>query len=301
MAGVISVDLDRIYEYVEAQAMRGVASATEYAVGRIKKHAPVRSIFRGTTFRTGKAGFREPITRRVSYRGEQRIGHANSSLPLFRTVHKTGSVFITGDFRRVDPSVLSRRRPGKLLRGVQGKLATIGTGAREGTIGEGGVDAFGLRKATQYSVGGSEKAGELSGFVVTKGGRVSKIDPSQLKSHTRSGETVQTSGGRALTTRGKYEVRMGRANFRSPDDGITRVGGRLKGEIHMEGPIIEDGIIWGYVVSATKDPETGTLYPWYQEFGSAHNRPHPFMRPGLHESRGRLRRDVKGAVRRGPQ
>jgi len=274
-----------IIQYIERQAAIGVERAAAIAVVNIQKHAPVRKIFRGTTYRTSKRGFREPKPRRLTFEGDDRRGHANSLFPIL--VNRTGRVktTFTGDFRRVSIS-----RPGHLAR--------LQTGAHEGTIGESGPAAFGRFKATSYSREGSESPKDLAVFSQVKGGKVRKVNPLTL--HPLSGENLRVQGGkRAVTARGKFEIRTGRANFRSPDDGVVRVGGRLRGEIHATGAVMRDGIVSALVVSATKDPETGRLYPKDQEFGNRHNPPHPFMRPGLHDSRGALRRELKNALRIG--
>jgi HK97 gp10 family phage protein len=89
-----------------------------------------------------------------------------------------------------------------------------------------------------------------------------------------------------LTSRGAYEVRSGRANFGSGKN--TTVGGRLRGEIFAQPakPTGETAEAW--VISPTP-------YAKYQEFGTRHNRAHPFLRPALEESRG----DILTAVREG--
>jgi len=281
VAGVITFEPEKVYRAIEKQAIRGVALATKDAAERIRKHAPVRKLFQGTTYKVGKSGFRKPINRRVSYGGggqpgERHVGHANSAVPVFRTVHPTGKTFITGDFRRVNIAT--------------GRLDKIATGYRQSTIGKGGPSAFGSADRGEVSGReGSTDPGELAGYVVS-GGRTRKINPKTLQPR---------SATKLLTSRGGYEVRSGRANFTS--GGATRVGGRLRGEIHDEGPVVERSTVWGYVVSATKDPQTGRLYPRDQEFGTSHHPAHPFMRPGLQESRGSLRRHLRESIRTGAQ
>lgn len=44
--------------------------------------------------------------------------------------------------------------------------------------------------------------------------------------------------------------------------------------------------------------ESPTPYATYQEFGTSHNRPQPFLRPALYESRNILRFEVRKAVDR---
>lgn len=267
------INLDQVVTEIERRGRDGLKLAADYAKVRAQEHAPVRKIFKGTTFRVGKTGFREPIPRRVSVEGEQRVGHANSLMPLLRRRDTAGKTqFISGDFRQIDP--------------VTGRLRQIGTGRTETNRG-------------------SQAVGELAVFTRDKGGRIQKVDPAKLK--PVSGEQIGK-----LTSRGRFEVRSGRANFQ-PSPVIervggkairasrepARVGGRLRDEIHVEGPFNEGRFIWMEVVSATKDPKTGRLYPRDQEFGTRHHPPHPFLRPALQESRGPLRRHVREAIRGG--
>jgi hypothetical protein len=273
MAG-FAFNPEPIITYMGRQATTAVMRATDIAVQHAKRHAPVRKLFKGSSFTT-KNGFRAPVVHRVRAGDVQRMGHANSFRPLLRNRTGDTTTFFSGDFRRVR----------------SGRLVALGSSARESTIGEQSPAAFGRFKATKVGVeGGTADTGEVAVFQKVGGGKLKKLDTGQ-----------QTFSGRNfLTSRGRFEVRSGRANFTSPS-GITRVGGRLRGEIHAEGPEVYQGVIWGYVVSATKDPETGTFYPYYQEFGSAHNRPHPFLRPGLADSRGALKREIRAAVRLGPK
>lgn len=276
----LTIDFTSVEAKIERFARRGGEVAAAHALERIRKHAPVRKIFRGTTYKTGKSGFREPVSRRVRFDGDQRSGHANSAVPLFRTKTASGTAFISGDFRRVNTT--TRR------------LREIGTGARASTIGEPSTAAYGRYKPTQHVVDGSTSSGSLT-LVNVVGGKAKLANPAKVK--PISAENLKTGAGKVLTTRGRYDVRSGRADYKS--NGATRVGGRLRGELHVEGPVDEDGILWWYVVSATKDPQSGRLYGLDQEFGTKRHKPHPFMRPGLHESRGALRRSVKSAIKEG--
>ena len=87
-----------------------------------------------------------------------------------------------------------------------------------------------------------------------------------------------------LHRRGQYEVQSGRADFNGA------VGGRLRGEIHTVPAAGTGTHFTAMVVSPTP-------YAKYQEFGTRHNPAHPFLRPGLHESRAEVRDLIKAAVR----
>lgn len=95
------------------------------------------------------------------------------------------------------------------------------------------------------------------------------------------------AGAPETTSRGRYELRTGRANFTGP--GGTTVGGRLRGEIHVV-PAEGRGPRWtAKVVSPTK-------YAKYVEFGTRHSRAQPFMRPALSQVREGFRGRMRSAV-----
>lgn len=253
MAGVLTLDIASMEERIVQLAMKGGQAGAEYALGRVKARAPVRKIFRGTAYHES-GGFRKPRLRQVGFSdpltGEtNRLrGHPNDLQPLFRSRQGNATVFLSGDFRRVDPN-----HPGRLS-----KLAPR----------------------------------DITAVTVVGGKAIRQPLSQELSAHQ-----VRVTGGKALTGPGRYEVRTGRANFKDPSSGTTRVGGRLRGELHIEGPFRREGIIWWYIVTRTK--ERGRLYGRDQEFGNRHTRPHPFLRPGLHESRGPFRKAVKGSIAEG--
>jgi len=129
--------------------------------------------------------------------------------------------------------------------------------------------------------------------------------------------TGRGSGTFALTARGRYELKRGRAFFGAKDEndsfhqvkrpegwsgdhedrrGIrvveTRLGGRLRNEIYTTPPVRRGQWIWVWVVSPTP-------YARYQEFGTRHNRAHPFLRPALYEARRFLPNAIRSAFRHG--
>jgi len=98
------------------------------------------------------------------------------------------------------------------------------------------------------------------------------------------------SGAPPLTSRGRNELRSGRANFTGP--GGTTLGGRLRGEIHMV-PAEGSGPRWvAKVVSPTR-------YAKYVEFGTRHSRAQPYMRPALAQVRESFRGRMRAAAQLG--
>lgn len=94
-----------------------------------------------------------------------------------------------------------------------------------------------------------------------------------------------------LTARGRYELKTGRATYRSPG-GRTTLGGRLRGEIHAdyaEG----GGPVW---VARVVSP---TPYAKYVEFGTRRSRAQPYLRPALAQVRESFRARMVNATRLG--
>jgi HK97 gp10 family phage protein len=95
------------------------------------------------------------------------------------------------------------------------------------------------------------------------------------------------AGAPELTSRGRYELKVGRANFSGP--GGTTLGGRLRGEIHVV-PAEGRGPRWvARVVSPTR-------YAKYVEFGTRHNRAQPYLRPALSQVRESFRSRMRAAA-----
>jgi hypothetical protein len=282
-AGGVQINFGRIEQRIVQRAMSGGQVGAEYALSRAIHHAPVRKLFRGTTYSTSRAGFRQPRLRRANAGSVQRIGHANSAEPLFRTRNAQGKTeFLSGDFRRVRNGKLVKIRtstdiPASQRRGYRAQV-------QGGTIlfarGRGGkltARAIAPISASQVRPSGRP--------VVKPTGRF-EIEGSTRAHFTTGGNLV---GGKSLPS--------GRLVGQTRRGSTTRVGGRLRGELHVQGPVRQDATFWWYVVSATKDTETGRLYPLDQEYGTRHHPPHPFLRPALAESRDKFRNAVKRTLR----
>ena len=98
----------------------------------------------------------------------------------------------------------------------------------------------------------------------------------------------------ALDRRGASEVKTKRALFVGSTKvgrGIgASIGGRLRGEIYSEAPSVSGLQAESWVISPTE-------YAKYQEFGTRHNRAHPFLRPAAEESRDEVVGLIADAVR----
>lgn len=244
------LDEQKLEAFLFDKASKVANDAAQYALGRIKRHAPVRKIFKGSAYRKSElfsryaspAGVaKEAINKRVRTPGSESgailLGHPNSMEPVFRTSRGTR---VTGDFRRV--RVMGTALPGGGLLVGSRQLARV----------------------------------PFNESVVHRGGRLEDI----------------SQGGKAnaslrLTGKGRFEVRSGRANF-TGSDGVGRVGGKLRGSIFVHPAERVGDEVWAWVVSPVK-------YSRPMEFGTVHNRPYPYMRPGLAESRDAFKRLARNA------
>lgn len=96
-----------------------------------------------------------------------------------------------------------------------------------------------------------------------------------------------------LTSRGRYEVRSGRAIHRevlASGNVRVQIGGRLKASIESEG-VISTG--QGSTVKVT----AAAPYAKFVEFPTTHNAAQPFLLPALHDNRTRLRQALARELR----
>lgn len=91
-----------------------------------------------------------------------------------------------------------------------------------------------------------------------------------------------------LSRQGAYEVRTKRAKFTTFEH--AGIGGRLRGEIYSTTPRPVGKQVEAWVISPTE-------YAKYQEYGTRHNRAHPFLRPAAEESREEVISLIAGAVK----
>ena len=97
-----------------------------------------------------------------------------------------------------------------------------------------------------------------------------------------------------LTSRGRYEVRSGRAIHREVlASGAVRVqiGGRLKASIGAEDVIPNQS-------GATVKVSARVRYAKFVEFPTTHNAAQPFLLPALHDNRTRLKETLRREVRK---
>ena len=114
----------------------------------------------------------------------------------------------------------------------------------------------------------------------------------------KAGEIHQAT---VLDRHGAYEVKLALASSsrhnprsaRSLRWGHAYVGGRLRNSIRAIRPSMSGGVATAWVVAGGEEAP----YAKYQEFGTAHNAAHPFLRPALAESRADIVSRIAAAIR----
>ena len=160
-----------------------------------------------------------------------------------------------------------------------------------------------VRKTFKGNVGAASLQSGIEAAAEAQLRRDIGIGPGPVRTQRTAGSAVHSimsyrqltggqlgSGAPQLTSRGRNELRSGRANFTGP--GGTTLGGRLRGEIHMV-PAEGGGPRWvAKVVSPTR-------YAKYVEFGTRHSRAQPYLRPALSQVRESFRERMRAAARIG--
>ena len=91
-----------------------------------------------------------------------------------------------------------------------------------------------------------------------------------------------------LTSRGRYELKSGRANFKT--GGKNFLGGRLRGEIRADPAEVSGTAAVGRVVSPTP-------YAKFVELGTHHSRAQPYLRPAIAQQREMFRTRLAKVIR----
>ena len=312
---------EQIEDRVLAGAFRGLDLTIDFALAKARHYVPVRAIFRRT---------------RMS--GKARLGTASAALSAdlspaqVLTAYRRRPLNTARQFERFSQSqppthqITVQRIPlGQFRRLHQEDMlhqafGLLQPGGHEATKGRSSIQRVFRGHANSEipvaRVGDVTIAGDLR---LVQGGRlkpvpylksthgVVKVKPPPRSGYEQFSVAEQRIyGGKnhsaLLTSKGAYEVKSGRANYTR--SGETRVGGRLKASLRSEKPTLSyrSGVHWGYVIAGGGNYPDGTSVTFVarmQEYGSRHNRPHPFLRPALYEARGVLRANVLSSIVRG--
>ncbi|HET9613592.1 MAG TPA: hypothetical protein VFP22_02170, partial [Candidatus Limnocylindrales bacterium] len=270
------LDTAKIKDYFVNASIRAANMAARAGLEHIRQHAPVRKIFRGTSYSSiGKL----PVLQQPA-----RFGTPNSA--GYASPHRTGR--IARQYRTRVPEEQGKiTRPGQTEEDVQTHRQRLGHANSVQPVFRFKNKGFNTLVTGDFRrVQNGELVAATPSIVRQRGNRL--VDVPYAGPPVTARDLIAPGGKQLLTSRGSFEVKSGRATFVDKLDGKSRIGGRLKSELRTIDAAFDGDHVWAYVISPTVDPETGYPYPRAQEFGSAHNRPHPFMRPGLHETRNEL-------------
>lgn len=287
----MAIDTARITAELAVRAEVGLRRAAEFALGRAQHHAPVRAIFdrrrspRGPAFRNkgpirSAQAYRKFLAsksraRRVDLASAPRGAESLVSLGLGQqtggsTAPGRSSTLIAADSGRTS------KKSGKFIPGRPLSRSSRRLGRATSFAGHANSLVPVFRQGKSRVTGDFRRIGRAGPSVTQQG--------SSRPSIVSAGRSEQIRRS-FLTSRGRFEVGSKRASFQG------RIGGRLRGELHLTPPRWRGRTLWIYVRSTVP-------YAGYQEFGTSRHRAQPFMRPALYESRTILRSEVAKAVKR---
>ena len=257
-------------EAIEQAAENAVKGGLAQVVERARHKAPVRRIFKGD--------------RKIKFRGAVGVQHLQLNEtrgPAFRYAERaavsvgflhSGRSFASPVFRGIESS---GRGPIETRGEFQSRVKVPASDRVLRLSPEDRIAARGRPNSSQPVIR-VEGLGRITGNFRELSG------PGQLAHGTIyarvNGRTVRGELSSALTARGAYEVRKGRATNAETGE----IGGALRDSIKAEGPFVTRGEVYGFV-SAAAFNEQGFNYAYAQEIGTGHNRPQPFLRPALRE------------------
>lgn len=307
---------------LEVRAEVALRKAGEFALGRAKHHAPVRALYKRS--RRGRAFTQKgPITTASAYKKFRKSKERRRRIDVQDSVDTSKDALAkAGDTKASDVQALQGFAGAQQQGGVRSKGGTTvdpktGRGITDvgrprvrehqtdGSKGPLHAQVIG-REPKQYGRSTSFSGHSNSLVPVFRKGQynftadVRKVGPvgPGLRQHkdsfegaptqVRSAQTTASVKKNQMTSRGRYEVKRARRGSKNSGLFQGRVGGRLRGEIHLTPVRRRGSVLWIYVVSPTE-------YAHFQEFGSpgGRSRAHPYLRPALYESRKVLRSSVQ--------
>lgn len=323
----LSTSLTLNYQAVEKMlfesAKNGLDSALDEMLSKAQKYAPVRDIFQSDRHGNRREYVPRGIQRRKRYKHQQKVfgrkirHHQDMTRDRFMAQVKAqrpkpfrikhGGKRIEASTSSFDPILRWRDENGKVAKWID----------QDGNTRKGRVYAKGLRGA-QVSAGRVEMIGASlinpqTGEAETVGaGRfLSRRGRAELKSSTRftkflrdqakmSDQQIESLVKRSSLSYRKAHKITGdlsagekltrRRGLHADAAGNISVGGRLRDEIYRTQVYQSGSKLYGDVVSPTE-------YAKYQEYGTSHNRAHPYMRPALYDMRGRFQQIVARSMR----
>lgn len=294
----MAIDTQYLIDAITEAAKEGVAGGLKLIQSKAQSHAPVRKIYK-----TGHGKVTQAVNKAnglpkrgapstLSGSQAQAAGHIVGTSDM-------SSYWRTRSGARVIPQSRGRATIGSAQATVLRTAVTRGGSARK-------IETGTAKMSIQKERIGGTIRGRVNSYEPVVKSPVGMIGGEQLRHWSSSGaletKVIHAKGksfqlADLLTSRGAYEVRTGRAKTVT-QGGDTIIGGRLHDSIKPEGPFVNGSEIYGYVSAHASDPGSDHNYARDQEFGSRHNRAHPFLRPGLRESRAQILSTTRGPLKR---
>lgn len=241
---------ESLYHAIIDGVAEGVAGSLEQIASAARRRAPVRQLFKGEARYKirGKIGVHNEYTFSGAYRMAERVARLVAGSPS------------------------------------SGKYPIAGPGRRQGAQNS-SIPSTQKIKAlgNQRLIGHSSKNDYISFREVRQVGSGYEFMHDMVRA--RVGKKTQLLSIRdQFVSRAAYDLARGTGVHTNKATGEEEYGGTLRDSIHTNGPIREmgSGLVYGYVIASAKR-EGGFNYAYAQEFGTAHNRAQPFLRPALRE------------------
>ena len=239
------IDTSHFMDLLMEGVEEGVKGSLNQIRNRARELAPVRQLFKGAT----KAPLRGPI----SVHNQTTFGQPyRLALRMGRVATRTGTYPIVNLTKRGHSGSQNTSLP------TTRKLAALGN---QRIMGK--ADDISFREIKNVN-GTFEFQNTRVRFKI--GGKLRLLD---LRDEFIGQANRDLRSGRGLHTTGKGAAKT------------TEYGGTLRDSIEVVGPFRNITEVTGYVKAEAV--EHGFNYAYAQEFGTAHNRPQPFLRPALRQ------------------
>lgn len=286
-----TIDTEKVQLNIIAMALGGLRRTAQFTLARAKYHAPVRQLF-------GDRSRRPSVPKGRNVEGWEKKGwrYIRSEAQYQAVIRSQPRRFGMAKGRDLDTqaaleAMRNTQSGGMLPRRIHEDWGSSHMASGAGVAGRastrsGGTYAsrFSGHANTLFPVLRDTVGTKVTGDLRRWGGTPEFIQ--QMKGKPSRLVSKRILPVKMMNAAGRYEYNdksvgnLPRALFRG------RIGGRLRGEIVVEGPEASMNEYWMYVVSPTPYAEP-------QEFGSAHNKAHPYLRPALYESRNVLRQEIR--------
>jgi HK97 gp10 family phage protein len=326
----VQIDMDAILATIKQRALNALNSTlTDITLPRAQHHAPVRAFVRRTPRPHGKQLTSLAVAPGSTRAAIMRLYRNN---PITHPVHYGAVMASRAKPRRIDvpeyggvrassmDEIQKQRQnffeqtlppPGRreehnnaynpVVRSRVGKTVTTSTGDfRRVSGGQFQAVAY-AQKVTggKVAIHHPEPTRRVNGQLVAGRSAIDALTTARARYDVEHGKITKRIDPKSMSFEEMKSELKRRRGLTQDAFGVTRYGGTLRDSIIVVKASLSTqegkGIVRGYVRAGGG----GIDYAGYQEFGTRHNRPHPFLRPALYESRGPFKTRVKAFLEGG--